>query len=190
MTSPMPAHRKKRKSYNDPGHAHELTFSCFRQWPLLSRDRTRQWLIEALESSRKRWNFELWAYVIMPEHVHILLCPCDENYDIGSILKAIKQPVSRNAIRFLREHAPDWLPKLRVVRPSGRVEHRFWMAGGGYDRNIIRAKVAWSSVEYIHNNPVKRGLVDSPTDWCWSSARWYAGMSDVILQMDDCPPDP
>ena len=63
--------RKRRISYDEPGHAHELTFSCYGRLPLLSKDRTRLWLIEALDVARQRWAFELWAYVIMPEHAHM-----------------------------------------------------------------------------------------------------------------------
>ncbi len=190
MLPEMQTYRKRRKSFNDPGHAHELTFSCYQRWPLLGKDRTRQWLIDALGNSRRRWNLELWAYVIMPEHVHILLCPREASYDMALILKAIKQPVSRNAVRYLRRHAPDWLTKLRVTLPSGRVQHRFWQPGGGYDRNIVHEKTAWACVGYIHDNPVRRGLVGLPTDWPWSSARWYEGMDDVVLSMDNCPPSP
>lgn len=62
--------RKTRKSYNEPGHAHFLTFSTYKRYPLLTRETTQAWVIESLESARKSQNFERWAYVIMPEHVH------------------------------------------------------------------------------------------------------------------------
>jgi len=65
----------------------------------------------------------------------------------------------------------------------------FWQPGGGYDRNIRKAKTAWASVAYIHDNPVRRGLVRRPEDWEWSSAKWYAGQQTVKLAMDACPPD-
>ena len=162
-------HRKLRKSWNEPGHAHELTFSCFHRLPLLNHDRTRQWLIDALNRSRKRWEFDLWAYVIMPEHVHFLIHPHREHYKISDILKSIKQPVARNALRYLREIKSNGLSRLAVVR-SGGVEYRFWQEGGGYDRNIIKEYTAWKSIEYIHNNPVKRGLVNHAVEWKWSSA--------------------
>jgi len=181
---------KRRVTFNEPGHAHELTFSCHRHLQLLSRDRTRQWLVESLDLARQKWDFELWAYVIMPEHVHLLLLPRQAEYEIAAILKAIKQSVARRAIRFLRRDAPDWLERVKVSRPAGRVEHRFWQQGGGYDRNIHRARTAWASVRYMHENPVRRGLVARPVDWVWSSARWYAGLPDVKLEMDDRPPDP
>jgi putative transposase len=126
----------------------------------------------------------------MPEHVHVLIYPRQADYDMATILKAIKQPVSQRAAAFLRKHAPDWLERLRVTRPNGRVEYRFWQQGGGYDRNVIHEDTAWTSVEYIHANPVRRELCATPTDWVWSSARWYAGLDDVKLAMDEPPPWP
>ena len=168
--------RKLRQTFNLEGHAHELTFSCHLRLPLLNRDRTRQWFVEALAKARARYRFELWAYVIMPEHAHVRLFPTAENYSIPSILKAIKQPVARRATNYLRIHAPDFLQKLKVIRPGGRVEYRFWTQGGGYDRNIFEPKIVLASIEYLHNNPVRRGLSSTPDEWRWSSAAWYAGM--------------
>ena len=182
--------RKRRRSVNDPGHAHELTFSCYKGLPLLSRDRTREWFIEALDRARTRHEFELWAYVLMPEHVHVLLMPLRADYRMATILQAVKQPVASWAIDFLRGHDPTWLGNLRVPGQDGRARYRFWQAGGGYDRNITTPAVAWRIVEYIHSNPVRRGLVDDPTDWPWSSSRWYAGQDGVVLSMDATPPDP
>jgi putative transposase len=181
--------RKLRRAFNEQGHAHELTFSCYKRLPLLSRDRTRRWFIEAMDAARRRWDFELWAYVIMPEHAHALLFPRSDVYNISDILKAIKQPVARQAIDWLRANAKDWLRRLQVVRPGGRVEYHFWQEGGGYDRNIFEPGVAWASADYLHMNPVRRKLVTVPTDWRWSSARCYAGLDGVELAVDDRPPD-
>src|SRR5713226_6973285 len=102
-------HRKSNKSYNEPGHAHELTFSCFRRLPLLSRDRTRQWFLEALDSARHRLKLSLWAYVIMPEHVHVIVWPREPVYEVRRIRTALKVPVQRKALAFLRREAPAFL---------------------------------------------------------------------------------
>src|SRR5947209_311374 len=109
---------QRRTAYNEPGHAHELTFTCFRRHPFLGRERTCVW--------------------------------------------------------FLRETAPDWLPRI-AVRRGERTEHRFWQAGGGYDRNITEARTLASMIEYVHHNPVRKGLLTDPVDWKWSSAGWLAG---------------
>ncbi len=173
---------------NFPGHAHELTFSCHNGYKLLSKDRTRQWFVEALDRARRKHDLHLWAYVIMPEHVHVVLVPQRTRYEMSSILQSIKQPVGRRAIYLLRRRDPEWLERLTARPPCGRVEHHFWQDGGGYDRNLISMRALLSSVQYIHANPVRSGLVAQPTDWEWSSARWYEGESDVKLEMDATVP--
>ena len=180
--------RKLRTSCKQSGCAHELTFSCYNGKPLLADDRSREFMVDALARARQTHDFELWAYVIMPEHAHVLLLPRRADYRIAAILKSIKRSVARRAMRQLRASAPNALEAFRVMRPSGRVEFRFWQQGGGYDRNLINTDAAWAAVEYIHLNPVRRGLADAPADWRWSSARWYDGSTDVVLSMDGCPP--
>jgi len=183
-------YRKLRKLSDVPGEAHELTFSCYRRLKMFNRDRTRCWLIQALGAARRRHDFELWAYVIMPEHVHVLLYPKRDEYDTGAIRQSVKQPVGRKALNWLKSNSPAWLAELRKVSANGRVRHHFWQPGGGYDRSVIKVETAWATVDYIHHNPVRRGLVEQPIDWAWSSARWYEGEAEVVLAMDGIPPRP
>jgi putative transposase len=177
--------RKLRTTFNEPAQAHELTFSCYQRMPLLSRDRTRQWFIEALNQGREKHGFAIWAYVIMPEHAHVLTFPRTSDYDMSKVLQTIKQSVSRRAMIYLRDHVPEWMTRLEVTWPGGRTEHRFWQQGGGYDRNMFEPETIHASIDYLHNNPVRRGLAATPVDWRWSSARWYSGlMDDVPLTID------
>jgi len=180
-------HRKRVRTYNIPGHAHELTFSCFQRLPLLSKDRTCRWFVDAMESARRELKLSLWAYVIMPEHVHIVLCPREAAYEVRLIRTALKVPVARKALKFLRQSAPSFLERLKDLQPNGKFSYRFWQRGGGYDRNATEPATLLHMIEYIHNNPVRRGLVPSPTDWIWSSARFYAGCPDVPIRMDPLP---
>ena len=189
MKMPDNTFRHRRQSFDIPGHAHELTFSCRKWIKLLSKDRTRMWLVEALDLARARHDLYLWAYAIMPEHAHVLLISRRDDYKVARILKTIKQPVARKAIARLRACAPDWLERLAGHHTSKDTTYHFWEPGGGYDRNIITTKAAHAVVEYIHNNPVRRGLVDSPEQWPWSSAGWYAGQQDVKLEMDPTLPE-
>src|SRR5687767_367924 len=91
--SHMASKHKKVRSYNEPGHAHELTFSCFHGLQLLTKDRTRQWFISAMRSARRDLKLHLWAYVIMPEHVHLLFWPREPKYEIRRVRTALKLPV-------------------------------------------------------------------------------------------------
>ena len=174
--------RKMCRRENVPGHAHSLTFSCFRCHPLLSRDRSRQWFIESLSAARDVHAFDIWAYVIMPEHVHLLIFPRQDGYAIADILRDIKRPVARTAVRYVREHAPYFLAQMRDEQPNRRVRHRFWQRGGGYDRNLVDPSIIHSTIEYIHANPVRRGLAESPDEWKWSSAAFCSGSTDCVLE--------
>ena len=175
--------RKTIRHFDDPGQIHFLTFSCFRQNPFFKSNRAKQWLVEALVTAREKHHFALIAYVIMPEHAHFLIQPLLREYDTAAILKSIKQSVSRKAKRFLEEKDSAWLGKLTVRRGTRDVFH-FWQAGPGYDRNIRDDEELLEKMQYIHNNPVKRGLVAVPEDWDWSSAGWYLGRHDGKIPID------
>jgi len=180
-------HRKKVRLRNVPGDAHFSTFSCCHRWPLLSKDRTRLWLIGALAAARIKHSFDLWAWVIMLEHVHLLLYPRLAEYDMSDILRDIKQPVAKRAMRYLRQHAPWYLEKLTTVTKNGAERH-FWQCGPGYDENVNEVKAIHEIIQYIHLNPVRRGLVEKAEDWIWSSARDWAGLESPWIQVDRTVP--
>lgn len=175
------AHRRRR--FNEPGQAHELTFTCFRRYPFLKAERTCQWLAEAIEEARTQFDFALWAYVFMPEHVHLIVYPRQPDYDMARILKAIKEPVGKRAVRFLRAEQSDWLAKI-AVKQGRRVRYHFWQEGGGYDRNIHEPGTLLAMVDYTHLNPVRRQLVVQAKEYKWSSAGWYAGLEPNSLKPD------
>ncbi len=179
--------QKRRRRFDEPGQARELVFSCYRRYPFLGRDRTRLWFLEELETARREWSFDLWAYVLMPEHVHLLIYPHGPKPEVGRIVGQIKEAVARRAIAYVEEHAPQWLARI-TVHEGGRTRRRFWQPGGGYDRNVVEPSTAHEMVEYIHANPVRRGLVARAEDWEWSSARWYAGVRPVRIEIDHTLP--
>ena len=177
-------HRKTCKRYNTPGHAHALTFSCFRRQAFLSKDRSRQWLIEAVDRARNKLHFHVWAYVIMPEHAHLLLWPTQPEYDISEILNSIKQSVAKRALIHVRRQAPGFLAQMEDRQPNGEVHYRFWQRGGGYDRNVFEPAAIFEQIEYIHGNPVRRGLCARAEDWLWSGAADYVGIRVGPLRLD------
>ncbi len=182
-TTGKTSYEKRRRRYDEFGHARELTFCTYHRYHFLESDRVRRWFIDSLACARQELAFDIWAYTIMPDHVHLLILPRGRTASVSGILRAIKEPVARRAIEYLRQHSPAWLQRLRVKEGS-RIRHRFWQPGGGYDRNIVELETLQKVIEYIHANPVRRGLVQRVEDWEWSSARWYAGIRPVVLEMD------
>ena len=178
---------KRRRRYDEDRLPRELTFSCFRRFRFLERDRTRQWFIDALQEARQRWPIAVWAWVIMPEHVHLLVAPRQSGVKVGKFAGYVKEHTARPAIKWLKEHAPEFLPSI-AVQEGAVTRRRFWQPGGGYDRNILKDRTLIAAIEYIHANPVRRGLCERPEDWEWSSARWHAGMRPAWIEMDPSLP--
>jgi len=175
---------KRCKRYNDPGHAHELTFSCFRRQPFLLGDHARRWLVDAITLARKRHAFHVWAYVIMPEHAHLLIWPTRPIYNVSKILATIKLSVTRKALNHVIETAPRFLSRMEDMQPNGDIHYRFWQRGGGYDRNATEPMTIWHQIDYIHANPERRHLCRHPDDWYWSSAGVYVGLREGPISID------
>jgi putative transposase len=161
-------HRKKLHRYNTSGHAHELTFSCYRRQPFFKDPIACRKFLEELEKSRTIYKFKLWAYVIMPHHVHLLIWPCRTEYDIGKIESGIKGIMAKKYRAYLAENNSLMLDSF--IQLNGEGEFVFWQKGGGFDRNLWNSKAIFDSMKYIEANPVRSGLVESSEDWPWSSA--------------------
>jgi putative transposase len=129
--------------YQQAGDLHFVTFSCYDRRPHLGTAGTRDLFERSLESMRLRYDFFLTGYVVMPEHVHLL----------------ISEPKGALVAKVLQA------PKLSVA--VQREERPFWQVRYYTDKKRIE------KLRYMHRNPVKRGLVQKPYDWRWSSFRHY-----------------
>ena len=180
---PYQPHRKRCERWDIPFDAHCLTFSCFGRNPFLRSERTCRWFLEALDAAREKEPFDLWAFVIMPEHVHVVLWP-DEQTKISGILRSIKLSVARKALIWVRGHCPRSLMRMEDRQPNGKVSYRFWQRGGGHDRNLRSDRDVHEKIRYVHDNPVRRGLVARPEDWPWSSCRAHLQGVDEPIRID------
>ena len=166
-------HRKRLRHYDDPRQIHELTFSCYRRLPLLTSPTCSMLLSQAIDRAVDKQGFQLIAFVYMPEHVHLIVLPVVPTAAIARLLFAIKRPVSTRIKRHLLDTNADLVRRLTIRERPGKRTFRFWQEGGGYDRNITSIKTLHAAINYLHHNPVRRGLCDSPGDWKWSSWRYY-----------------
>ncbi len=109
-----------------------------------------------------------------------MIYPFNEKYDISGIIKSIKLSASKSVIYFLKENNSDGLKYLETG--SDKPRYRVWQDGGGYDRNYYTPDRIRQQVEYIHNNPVRKGLVERIADWEWSSAGfWIEGKRSSVV---------
>lgn len=122
------------KRYQETGDLHFVTFSCYHRLPLLTTHGARELFESALEQARINYDFAVFAYVIMPEHVHLLISEPVRG-SVATALKAVKQSVARRLVQ--------------------RGEH-FWQERY-YDFNVRTPEKKIEKLRYIHRNPVKRG---------------------------------
>jgi putative transposase len=114
------------------------------------------------------------AWVMMPEHVHLVLFP-EHAGAVTSFLMGMKRPFAQSVLNRWRELDASVLKRLQ--RPDGT--HRYWQTGGGFDR-LLHGNELFEKIAYCHKNPITRGLARTSTDWAWSSARQYKGIDDPI----------
>ena len=136
--------------------SHFVTFSCYRRLQFLRPIGFRDLFVESLERVGLKYRFRVYDYVVMPEHVHLLVSE-PEVALLATALQALKISVARQALQVWNEPEPM----------------RFWQKRY-YDHNVRSHQSFLEKLRYIHRNPVKRGLVLNPEDWSWSSFRHYA----------------
>jgi putative transposase len=150
------------RRYQQAGDLHFVTFSCYRRQPKLGTVGPRGAFERSLERTRRAHGFCVLGYVVMPEHVHLLLSE-PETAPLATALQALKQSVSRTLA--LRSAEPFW-------------EQRY------YDFNVRSHPKHIEKLRYIHRNPVRRGLVAKPEDWVWSSFRHYATEIEGVVEIE------
>jgi len=164
---------------------HFLTFSCYQRQPLLN-DATRcELFLKILERVRRRYRLVILGYVVMPEHVHLLVSE-PQRETLSTTVQALKL----GFVRSLKiRNDTTVLPRSRNYSetwgtPRSSISERFWQARF-YDFNVWTEKKRIEKLRYIHRNPVKRGLVASPEHWPWSSFGHYLAGEKGPVKIND-----
>jgi len=132
-------------------------------------DQTKHIFLEELDNIRKKFNIKIPGYVIMPNHIHLVLIPPD-GVKMGMIVGRLKSIVAK-----------------RHFSINGKPENSngvFWEKRC-YDHNCRTPEITLEKINYCHYNPVKRNLVESPDQYQWSSFNWYQGIREVPLEIDE-----
>jgi len=144
----MPLGLERRQN---TGQLHFITFSCYRRLPYLESSKSKDILEQVIERTRRSHKGTIYAYVLMPEHVHLLLSE-PERHQLSSTIRVLKGESSK------------------LLKGTGV---RFWQPRY-YDFNVFTTPKLVEKIRYIHRNPVTRGLVTKPEDYRWSSFNHYA----------------
>ncbi len=151
------------KRYQQAGDLHFITFSCYHREPLLGSPSGRRIFELTLERVRVWYGFCVMGYVVMPEHVHLLVSEPDRS-TLAVALQMLKQVSAHELHQFTRDKA-------------------FWLARY-YDFNVWTERKRTEKLRYIHRNPVVRGLVANPEDWEWSSFQHYLTGFEGVVEIE------
>jgi putative transposase len=179
------------RRYDVPGHVHFWTISCYRRLGFFHHDELKQAVIDGLRALQVKFTICLMGYVVMPEHVHILLYPhargSDQPIPVSTLLEVFKTHsglACKERLReYWREHGRLWSEPLNRWARGERKEQAIWKPRG-YDFNIDRRETFIEKLNYCHKNPITRGLVGRAADWPWSSYRFYEMDDSSVLAMD------
>jgi len=174
--------------YNFPGHTHFLTFSTYRRLTFFWHDSIKRIAINGLQLLQSKFHICLVGYVIMPEHVHLLIYPHPRGdltpIAISILLHAYKKHVGYEGKKQLKRLANSphglWSPALTQWLANKKP---FWQTRG-YDFNIDRHEILIEKLNYCQKNPLTRRLVTRAEDWVRSSYRFYEFDDGLSLKMD------
>lgn len=150
------------KRFHQTRQLHFLTFSCFHRKAKFNTGPARDIFVASLEKVRQHYDLCVYGYVVMPEHVHLLVSE-PECGDLAHAIQALKQSVARTL--------------------ALRAEESFWQARY-YDFNVWSERKFVEKLRYIHRNPVTRGLVETAMDWPWSSFRHYMTGERGVVEIE------
>ena len=169
------------KRYYGRGDLHFITFSCYRRRSLLGTAKARNVFLGALREVRAKYTCALVGFVIMPEHVHLLIGEPKAG-NPSTVIHSLKLRVSKRLRRKGRNMSSAQrsfvFSEARECRPRQFWQRRF------YDFNVYSAGKRREKLEYMHRNPVTRRLVKDPKDWVWCSYSSYSGRGTPLIEID------
>jgi putative transposase len=162
-------------------HLHFITCSCYRRLPLFASARAKNLFVKTLGEVRDRYGFALAGYVVMPNHIHLLIGEPAKGTP-STIMQILKQRVSRHLRRQPRRKRSSHQLALPFPHSNDSLP-QFWQPRF-YDFNVWSQTKFVEKLQYMHMNPVRRKLVAHPKDWPWSSFSFYAKKETGLVRID------
>jgi len=169
--------RSRYKIY-EPTHPHFVTCTILHWLPIFTRKESVDIILNSLKFLQKQDNLKLHAYVILENHLHMVL----RSDDLQKSMESFKKFTAREILKLLKkENATTILEQLAFYKKAHKKEKSFQVWEEGYQPKLIKSEAILKvKIDYIHHNPVKRGYVDEAMHWRYSSARDYEGGEGLI----------
>ena len=169
---------RSRYRFLGPDAPYFLTLTVNHWLPVFTRPETVEVLYDGWRYLCEHHAFELYGYVILENHLHLIA----RSPDLGKDIQRFKSYSAKRIIEVLVAHRAKRLLRMLELfkrRHKTKSTYQVWEEGS-HPQRIEDEEVMRQKLEYIHHNPVKRGYVDLPEHWRWSSARNYAGQDGLI----------
>jgi putative transposase len=158
-----------------------ITFATHKRIPLFADPVLADNVLDALNILPAEFHISILAFVIMPDHVHLVVFPPDGT-DVGRAVGRFKALSALSLTKYLKDLNPSLLPQLEVER-NGVRKYAIWTRRC-YDHNCRSKQAVIEKITYCHNNPVVRKLAARVEEYRWSSAGWYAGERNLPFEID------
>ena len=183
----------KYKSYHIPGHLYFVTAAIVGRKKILSDPAIAGIVLETLDFLRKEGRMRLFSYVIMPEHLHLIVLPLEYNgkkQTISDLMRDFKKFTSKRIIEKLKEQKRESLLNFffKSAKAYKRQMYKVWQ-DSFFDENVFTQDFLNQKIQYIHYNPVRKGMVDEPEDYSLSSARNFVFEGEGVLELDELGAD-
>jgi len=176
----------KLEQFDHLGTIRFVTFSCYHRYGWLTEHEVPETFLKRLDEIRVQNGIGVLAYVIMPDHIHLVLFSPDTRA-LTETVKQLKAQTAEDVLSLWKSRDGAIPARLQIEDPEYPSEHHLWQSGCE-DSNCRGGQSVREKIQHCHTNPVRRGLVREPGEWPWSSYRWFQGERDVPLQIDTIPP--
>ncbi len=176
---------KTRYKTTDQNGLYFITSTIVEWLPLFTEQKYFNIIIDSLEFCRDSKNLMIYAFVLLDNHFHLIV----SSPDLPSIIASIKKYTAKEILSQLKKDNKGWLlNQLSFYKKKHKISSKYQVWQEGYHPElIINTHMMFQKIDYIHYNPVKRGLVDMPEHWRFSSARNYADDDHSVIRMNELP---
>jgi REP element-mobilizing transposase RayT len=166
------------------GHVYYVTTVVYDRLPVFTRPSFVIPLFDSLNYYRHKQEFRLLGYVIMPDHMHLIIWPSGQA-TVSEIMRDYKKFTSRRIIRQAEvEQIQGWTMAFEQAgQETGRSRHKVWQ-DSYWDVNIYNERFLRQKLNYVHRNPVRAGLAETPEEYVYSSYRNYVNGEDWLIEID------
>jgi len=174
---------RSRYYIREPEYPHFMTCTIVGWLPVFTRPEAVQIILDSWTHLKLHHNFKLFGFVILENHLHLAAAATD----LQAVMKNFKSFTARQIVDLLREKGAEtllWQMRLFKKRYKTESEFQVWQEGNK-PKQIQNDDMMRQKLTYMHENPLKRGYVDEPVHWRYSSARNYAGLPGVIDVVTD-----